>query len=52
MTMTDMAAIFMVWGRRARTRRHLRALEPHRLTDIGLSDDDRRREGAKWFWQK
>jgi len=52
MTMTDIAAGFMVWGRRVRSRRHLRALEQYRLADIGLSEDDRRREGAKWFWQK
>ncbi|MDP1908685.1 MAG: hypothetical protein Q8K85_10310 [Hyphomicrobium sp.] len=52
MTMADIAAIFMVWGRRARTRRHLRALEIHRLADIRLSETERRREGAKWFWQK
>ncbi|MDI1347246.1 MAG: DUF1127 domain-containing protein [Pseudolabrys sp.] len=50
--MTDMAAIFVLWGRRAWTRRHLRALEPHRLADIGLSEEERRCEGAKWFWQK
>jgi uncharacterized protein YjiS (DUF1127 family) len=42
----------MVWMRRARTRRHLRALEDHRLDDVGLSGDDRQGECAKWFWQK
>ena len=42
----------MVWMRRARTRRHLRALEDHRLDDVGLSVEESRREGLKWFWQK
>jgi uncharacterized protein YjiS (DUF1127 family) len=51
MTMIDIAACFAIWLRRARTRRHLRALEAHRLADIGLSEGDRCREGSKWFWQ-
>jgi uncharacterized protein YjiS (DUF1127 family) len=44
--------IIALWLRRIATRRHLRALETHRLDDIGLSEADRRRECAKWFWQK
>jgi len=51
MTIIDIAAVFTIWFRRARTRRQLRALEAHRLADIGLSEAQRRREGVKWFWQ-
>jgi uncharacterized protein YjiS (DUF1127 family) len=43
-------ALIVLWVRRHRTRRHLRELENHRLADIGLSPDERRRECAKWFW--
>lgn len=46
------ASTVTIWLRRARTRRHLRALEKHRLVDIGLTEVQRRRECAKWFWQK
>ena len=52
MTLTNLAAIFAKWQRRAQTRRQLRALEAFRLADIGLSETMRRRECAKWFWQK
>jgi uncharacterized protein YjiS (DUF1127 family) len=52
MTMTQILTTFTEWARRARTRRHLRALEAFRLADIGLCDADRRRECAKWFWRK
>jgi len=34
------------------TRRHLRALDARLLADIGCAESDRRRECAKWFWQK
>ncbi|MDO8876623.1 MAG: DUF1127 domain-containing protein [Pseudolabrys sp.] len=51
MTIKDVTVIVTVWLRRARTRRHLRALEAHRLADIGSSEEARRRECAKWFWQ-
>jgi uncharacterized protein YjiS (DUF1127 family) len=51
MTMTEIATILLAWSQRARTRSHLRGLEAHRLADIGLSEEDRRDECAKWFWQ-
>jgi uncharacterized protein YjiS (DUF1127 family) len=44
-------ALLRLWHRRLRTRHSLRELESHHLGDIGLSERDRRREGAKWFWQ-
>ena len=44
-------AKLLVWHRRLRTRRDLRELETHRLGDIGLTERDRRREAAKWFWR-
>ena len=44
-------AILRLWHRRLRTRHNLRELESHHLGDIGLTERDRRREGAKWFWQ-
>ena len=46
------ASTLAVWLRRARTRRHLRVLEAHRLADIGVTEKQRRDECAKWFWQK
>ncbi len=45
------AAKISHWHRRIATRRSLRELEARRLTDIGLTEQDRRRESAKWFWQ-
>jgi uncharacterized protein YjiS (DUF1127 family) len=45
-------AIAARWFRRMVTRRHLRVLEAHRLDDVGLSEAERCRECAKWFWQK
>ena len=44
-------ALLRLWHRRLRTRHSLRELESHHLGDIGLTERDRRREGAKWFWQ-
>jgi uncharacterized protein YjiS (DUF1127 family) len=41
-----------IWLRRAATRRDLRDLAAHQLVDIGRSEAERRRECAKWFWQK
>lgn len=46
------AATVAVWLLRVRTRRHLRALEKHRLADVGLTETQRCDECAKWFWQK
>jgi len=44
-------SIFLLWRRRASTRRTLRYLDPRLLTDVGLSARDREQECAKWFWQ-
>lgn len=38
------------WHVHARTRRDLRALEPHLLSDIGLSADQARTEAKRRFW--
>jgi len=43
--------VFLLWRRRASTRRTLRYLDPRLLTDAGLSARDREQECAKWFWQ-
>lgn len=40
------------WQRRSKTRRHLRVLTARELKDVGLSVNERAREGAKWFWQR
>ncbi len=46
------AGLLRCWWRRARTRRQLRALDARLLDDLGLTEDDRRCEGAKRFWEK
>jgi uncharacterized protein YjiS (DUF1127 family) len=46
------AATITLWLRRARTRADLRELDAHRLADIGVTEAERARECAKWFWQK
>ena len=38
------------WHRRARTRRHLRALDDQLLDDVGVSRTDATREADKPFW--
>ncbi len=43
--------VFLLWRRRASTRRTLRYLDARLLTDVGLSARDREQECAKWFWQ-
>ncbi len=40
------------WSSLTRTRRQLARLERHELPDIGLTQRQRQRECAKWFWQK
>jgi uncharacterized protein YjiS (DUF1127 family) len=45
------SATMKVWLRRARTRRHLRDLDGRQLSDVGLGEQTRQRECAKWFWQ-
>lgn len=44
-------AMLRFWRDRNRSRRHLRALAPHLLPDIGLSEAQRQREAAKPFWR-
>lgn len=57
-TMTSVAEVtpilfpLALWLRRARTRRHFRALEAHRLADVGLTAAQRSSECAKWFWEQ
>jgi uncharacterized protein YjiS (DUF1127 family) len=46
-----MRALFALWSRRRETRRHLRDLDSRLLRDIGLDEQDRVRECAKWPWQ-
>jgi uncharacterized protein YjiS (DUF1127 family) len=45
-------ALLRLWWRRARTRRHLAALDSARLADIGLSESERRNECEKPFWRR
>ena len=40
----------VLWPRRIRTRRRLQALSCRDLKDIGLSENERRRECQKPFW--
>lgn len=47
----DLSLPLRFWLRRLRTRTVLRELDARGLEDIGLSEDDRQRECAKWFWQ-
>ena len=39
------------WSRRSATRRRLRDLDARDLDDIGVTECQRRRECARWFWQ-
>jgi len=45
-------ALMLLWARRSTTRRRLRELDAHELVDVGISEPARRRECAKWFWQR
>jgi uncharacterized protein YjiS (DUF1127 family) len=40
-----------IWFRRLKTRRRLHELDARELDDIGLTERQRQRECAKWFWQ-
>jgi uncharacterized protein YjiS (DUF1127 family) len=40
-----------IWFRRLKTRRGLHELDARELDDIGLTERQRQRECAKWFWQ-
>ncbi|MDO9412126.1 MAG: DUF1127 domain-containing protein [Pseudolabrys sp.] len=48
---TPISPPLTLWLRRITTRRQLRALEAHRLADVGLTERQRRDECAKWFWE-
>jgi uncharacterized protein YjiS (DUF1127 family) len=43
---------FETWQERSRTRRAFAELDARGLADIGLSESQRHRECAKWFWQR
>ncbi|MDX1452498.1 MAG: DUF1127 domain-containing protein [Oleiphilaceae bacterium] len=45
------SALILLWQRRARTRRQLRAMNDHLLKDIGLSRYEAEAEGRKHFWR-
>lgn len=40
------------WLMRLKTRRRLRELDARLLADVGITEAERRRECAKWFWQE
>jgi uncharacterized protein YjiS (DUF1127 family) len=40
-----------LWLRRMWTRHRLAELDARQLDDVGLSELERARECAKWFWQ-
>lgn len=43
--------ILALWWRNYLTRRMLRELDPRLLRDIGLTQEQQRREGAKMFFE-
>ncbi len=43
--------ILALWWHRYLTRRVLRELDPRLLRDVGLTPEQRRREGAKYFFE-
>lgn len=45
------APLLRVWFHRATTRRQLRDLDARALADVGLTERERERECARWFWQ-
>ncbi len=48
---TRFVRLFTVWSERHRARRALARLDEHMLRDIGLSQNEARREVARRFWQ-
>jgi uncharacterized protein YjiS (DUF1127 family) len=44
-------ALIALWLMRRRTRAQLRHLDAHLLNDIGIDEQARARECAKWLWQ-
>ncbi len=49
---TERSGVVSAWVARWLRRRELARLETYRLPDIGMSEAERRRECAKWFWQQ
>jgi uncharacterized protein YjiS (DUF1127 family) len=49
-TRTNLANVG-IWFRRLKTRRRLQELDARELADVGITERERRRECAKWFWQ-
>lgn len=47
----DVAVPLHTWLQRTRTRAVLRELDTRHLEDVGLSEIERQRECAKWFWE-
>jgi uncharacterized protein YjiS (DUF1127 family) len=47
---TSLATV-RAWLTRLKTRRRLRELDAAALADVGITEDERQRECAKWFWQ-
>ncbi|MBL8698645.1 MAG: DUF1127 domain-containing protein [Alphaproteobacteria bacterium] len=45
------ASLLRAWFHRATTRRQLRDLDARALADVGLTERERERECARWFWQ-
>jgi uncharacterized protein YjiS (DUF1127 family) len=43
--------LLALWARRHRTRLVLRDLTRDELVDVGLTEDQRAAECAKWFWE-
>lgn len=44
--------LLALWLARIHTRAVLRGLDAHQLYDIGLSERERDRECAKWWWEE
>jgi uncharacterized protein YjiS (DUF1127 family) len=44
------ARVVRIWSNRRRARTQLARLDTHMLNDIGLSEDQARREAVKHFW--
>jgi len=44
--------LIRLWAARHTQRKVLSEMEDHRLSDIGRSRAEARRECKKWFWQK
>jgi len=49
---TRQTTVWNTWVARWLRRRELARLEAYRLSDIGMSEAERRRECGRWFWQE